>query len=539
MTADIFATQITGTNANQALSGGKSGALNGSLGGALGGLLGADFLDLLLGQVSVEENTTADGKQVILKTDAKISAADLKDGDSATIEQGDLDTLLQEKGDLALLKLALLGQAVNENNEEITAGLAELKIEKLDNRANQLAKIIAHLTNGLAAGVEQSGDIDAVVTRLQERIENLETNLELFRTNSDAAAGDEPFALLIATGLNPAQLTSITKRIEDVENKLGRELTAEDLIAGVGNIIPTNNTDEPLSSAELLALANEVGADKNADDLMSLAEQAQARNASFNPNSLEAQSAALGEAYVGNAANGKAGAASNGDFNALKNKLGKINTQSNLLDINAAPSPLISGFDGSVALPENWQSYFNDVFDALGINIDSGLPVSPTMLAAHISTSIAQAGQAHAATQMVASQMTKSAQTGASSEMTIQLDPPELGRVEIKLEFGSDKQVKAHLVVEKPETFLLLQRDAGALERALQNAGMDTDNSALSFELAAQDFAFGGDGERGGNGSDARGKDGENAGEDEDIINTTMTWDVDPDTGHVHYMILA
>ena len=84
--------------------------------------------------------------------------------------------------------------------------------------------------------------IEDLVARLNNRLEKLSTSLSSFRSN-DFADEEAPFRLLIATGLNPAQFTKITSRIEEVEAKLGRELTVEDLIAGVGNIIPAPGDD--------------------------------------------------------------------------------------------------------------------------------------------------------------------------------------------------------------------------------------------------------------------------------------------------------
>lgn len=543
MTIDLFATQITG------LTQGNSNT-NAGFGLPIGGKgLNADFLDMLLGHIEIEETKN---NKVLVKTseNADLAKADLIQGDA------EMNALIKEKGDLALLKLALLGQTSNENIEE---QLADLKIERLDNRVNHLSKLIDHLTNGLPANVNNSGSVEALVSRLQERIDNLEARMDLFRAGGEA--GEEAFPLLIATGLNPSQLTSITNRIEEVENKLGRELTAEDLIAGVGNIIPAPGSDEKLSVTDMIGLAEEFEGNEEllsvamaSTPMGTLAQQLNKINVGGTPKGSETatdgESESIGgatpEALIGVDGEGLiAVPVSNTEFNALKGKGNKAlnNIQgdiANLANLTNASNPLISGFNGGIALPENWQTFFAEAFEALGINIDTGIPVSHTMLAAHVSTNVSQAGQAHAATQTVAANMHKAAQNGGPTDMTIQLDPPELGRVEVKLEFGPEKTIKASVVVEKPETFLLLQKDAGALERALQNAGLETDAGSLNFEMAADNYAFGGgDKEGGNNGQYANGGASNDAEDDSEIINTTMTWDVDPDTGHVHYNIMA
>jgi flagellar hook-length control protein FliK len=68
----------------------------------------------------------------------------------------------------------------------------------------------------------------------------------------------------------------------------------------------------------------------------------------------------------------------------------------------------------------------------------------------------------------------------------IRLDPPELGRIDVRLDFAKDGQVTSRLVVERADTLDLLRRDAPTLERALQSAGLRTDDSGLQFSLRDQ-----------------------------------------------------
>lgn len=78
---------------------------------------------------------------------------------------------------------------------------------------------------------------------------------------------------------------------------------------------------------------------------------------------------------------------------------------------------------------------------------------------------------------------------GGKNRFEIRLDPPELGRIDVRLEVDKDGQVTSHLRVERPETLDLLRRDAPALERALQQAGLKTSDSGLQFSLRDQTFA--------------------------------------------------
>jgi len=67
--------------------------------------------------------------------------------------------------------------------------------------------------------------------------------------------------------------------------------------------------------------------------------------------------------------------------------------------------------------------------------------------------------------------------------ITIQIVPHELGRIEIKLDFDHSGTINTVIAADRPQTLDLLKRDAGGLERALQDAGFKTDGSSLSFNL--------------------------------------------------------
>lgn len=72
------------------------------------------------------------------------------------------------------------------------------------------------------------------------------------------------------------------------------------------------------------------------------------------------------------------------------------------------------------------------------------------------------------------------------SRFDIRLDPADLGRVDVRVEVGSTGEVRAHLVVERPETLDMMLRDQRNLERSLSNAGLDVGSSGLQFSLRDQ-----------------------------------------------------
>ncbi len=69
----------------------------------------------------------------------------------------------------------------------------------------------------------------------------------------------------------------------------------------------------------------------------------------------------------------------------------------------------------------------------------------------------------------------------------IRLDPPELGRVDVRLSVDSSGKAQAHLTADNQQTLNLLQRDRQDLARSLKDAGLNLSNNGLNFSLKGQD----------------------------------------------------
>ena len=80
----------------------------------------------------------------------------------------------------------------------------------------------------------------------------------------------------------------------------------------------------------------------------------------------------------------------------------------------------------------------------------------------------------------------KTALADGSSRIRIQLDPAELGRLEIRLHVNADGKTGVVITADNKDTLALLQRDARGLEQALNDAGLKTDSNSLSFNLREQ-----------------------------------------------------
>jgi flagellar hook-length control protein FliK len=157
----------------------------------------------------------------------------------------------------------------------------------------------------------------------------------------------------------------------------------------------------------------------------------------------------------------------------------------------------------------------------------------------------------HPSIQAVAQMIEKAASGSekAKQELTVQLDPPELGRMQVQLSLEKDGVMKVHLLTEKQETLNLFQRDAHALKSALDNAGIKIDSSSLTFDMASggdQSFQqlMGGsqNNNQSGNGQSSR-LMGISAGALDSnalsSIDTKMDFTPNSITGNVHYSFWA
>ncbi len=84
---------------------------------------------------------------------------------------------------------------------------------------------------------------------------------------------------------------------------------------------------------------------------------------------------------------------------------------------------------------------------------------------------------------------------GAGSRVRIDLEPADLGRVEVALRLDDNGTAAATFTVDRPETLQLLQRDARVVNEMLSAAGFSVDQRGLDFTLR-DSGGRAGDGER-------------------------------------------
>lgn len=73
---------------------------------------------------------------------------------------------------------------------------------------------------------------------------------------------------------------------------------------------------------------------------------------------------------------------------------------------------------------------------------------------------------------------------GESTFFELRLDPPDMGRIEVRLEVSRDHRVTAIVAADNPQALADLARHARDLEEALQSAGLQLSDEGLSFDLS-------------------------------------------------------
>jgi flagellar hook-length control protein FliK len=79
--------------------------------------------------------------------------------------------------------------------------------------------------------------------------------------------------------------------------------------------------------------------------------------------------------------------------------------------------------------------------------------------------------------------------SAGTNQFDIRLDPPELGRIDVRLDVNSNGQVTSHITVDRADTLQLLQSQQPQLESALEQSGLSMADNGLQFMLRDQSFS--------------------------------------------------
>jgi flagellar hook-length control protein FliK len=286
--------------------------------------------------------------------------------------------------------------------------------------------------------------------------------------------------LLMATDLTPLTMDELKLALEQAATKLTTIETTTEAVENT-DLVSTDNLLNPLilvvfQTAPTANQAN-IGMPVNDADILSLVNSGLGKyispfaKDSSNTNTVP-HSADMTEGFQG----------SLGDKIADNNSTIKISTH----DVKGAlPAPIFAN------LPDVW---LNDMAwsDNAPLPNNVGLAGHPQAATMNPLLSHQSAIASHPTIQAVAVMIEKMT-TGsdkAKQELSVQLDPPELGRMQIQLSLEKGDTMKVHLIAEKQDTLTLLQRDSHALREALDSAGIKLDGSSLSFDLAKDNQSF-------------------------------------------------
>jgi hypothetical protein len=110
-------------------------------------------------------------------------------------------------------------------------------------------------------------------------------------------------------------------------------------------------------------------------------------------------------------------------------------------------------------------------------------PTPPTPAAPPTSAAVGAAPTAPAA-QVAPALVSLGQTTDGTQRITMRLEPPELGQVQIRIERPADAPARVEITVERSETLTLLLRDQPQLQRALDQAGVPPEGRSIAFHVA-------------------------------------------------------
>ena len=110
------------------------------------------------------------------------------------------------------------------------------------------------------------------------------------------------------------------------------------------------------------------------------------------------------------------------------------------------------------------------------------MPPHVAMAAPTTEVATAPAASLHPASEQLAANL-KSAVKDGSNQISFELSPPSLGKIEVRLDFGHDGHLNAVISADRADTLNLLSSDLKSLTQSLRDAGVQVDSSSLSFNL--------------------------------------------------------
>ena len=337
------------------------------------------------------------------------------------------------------------------------------------NTDNLLASAPQPVGSGEASDAAASDDSDALpideLSRLFADLQKLTQKFALDQTAAASASSSAsstqttsaatPTAASIAAGMT-AQLAQIDSKLKNLVKQLDQNTT--DTIANAAN-----SQDNSSTAAATVQTVNQ----SSPQDLSGTSWQSQMFAAQSGASSSSAATPTSSQVFAGSAA--IVAAADNNSRNAGADSNADFSSQG-----RPAATPLAFTAEANTA----------------GGTQATGTYSFASTLSALRASSGGTAGLPSVVDQVIL-QMNRSVKTG-NDQMSLQLNPADLGKITVKLDFGTDGKVQGTVTADNPQTLGMLQKDSRSLERALQDAGLRADPGSLQFNLGSQGDNSGG-----------------------------------------------
>ena len=353
--------------------------------------------------------------------------------------------------------------------------------EPVKTAINKTEQVVAPVTENLSNNVEQAIDDGIDAQQVAQSSKNSDTNSPAANTKATQSSGSEINAALDtttneqSTGNAPdatadKKINKPTANLEVQKTESNNQQSVDVQIANVGE-----NSDilENKTPTETVAI-------ESTRTVMAAPVPPQNNNGVRNESAVGKSNASKKTNKVGGVQANAAGQTQSSQPNTQQTNLLNSTKSDILLDLGATtpksdPAPL------QTQIPNGQSSLSNGaIMAAQEVNtqrltassfasmIKTDAPVNPKMVSDQITVAI-----------------NRNIVNGQNN-FSIRLHPAELGQVDIRLEFSADGKMNASMVVENERTLSMLQRDQGALTKALQDAGVDLSGKNMNFSLMKQ-----------------------------------------------------
>ncbi len=149
-----------------------------------------------------------------------------------------------------------------------------------------------------------------------------------------------------------------------------------------------------------------------------------------------------------------------------------------MMQAGTAPADLSLIVDGDAALMGDDSALSAELDAALNLKADA----KPTEMSQHAATRALSSSHMVAVVSRVSEQFLERF-NGKTSTFEIRLDPPELGKVDVRVEVGRDGKIMAVIAARDPAVADALMRGAKTLENALTQAGLTLAEGGVRVEI--------------------------------------------------------